>query len=124
VVALVIPSLFSSSIGPERSLKVEALSLGVAFMMIILYALGIFYSFKMSKGPLTAHTTKEPHLEQAKPDAGADIAAHHPTWTLRTALIVLAVSTVGVAYLSELLVGAVEPVVQKLGVSEFFLGII
>jgi Ca2+:H+ antiporter len=29
-----------------------------------------------------------------------------------------------VAYLSELLVGAVEPVVQKLGVSEFFLGII
>jgi Ca2+:H+ antiporter len=43
---------------------------------------------------------------------------------LRTALIVLSISTVGVAYLSELLVGAVEPVVTSLGVSEFFLGII
>jgi Ca2+:H+ antiporter len=37
---------------------------------------------------------------------------------------VLAASTIGVAYLSELLVGAVEPVVAMLGVSEFFLGII
>jgi Ca2+:H+ antiporter len=39
-------------------------------------------------------------------------------------LIVLAVSTVGIAYLSELLVGAVEPVVERLGISEFFVGII
>lgn len=43
---------------------------------------------------------------------------------MRTALIVLALATLGVAYLSELLVGTVEPVVAGLGVSEFFLGII
>jgi Ca2+:H+ antiporter len=36
----------------------------------------------------------------------------------------LGLATVGVAYMSELLVGAVEPVVTALGVSEFFLGII
>jgi Ca2+:H+ antiporter len=48
----------------------------------------------------------------------------HPEWSIRTALIVLALATAGVAYLSELLVGAVEPVVASLGVSEFFLGII
>ncbi len=124
VVALVIPSLFSSSIGPESSLKVEALSLGVAFTMITLYALGIFYSFKIVHGPLAVQTSKDSHIEQSKPDAGQKMVSHHPTWTLRTALIVLALSTVGVAYLSELLVGAVEPVVHELGVSEFFLGII
>jgi Ca2+:H+ antiporter len=39
-------------------------------------------------------------------------------------LIVLALATVGVVIASELLVGAVEPVVASLGVSEFFLGII
>jgi Ca2+:H+ antiporter len=37
---------------------------------------------------------------------------------------VLGLATIGVVIASELLVGAVEPVVASLGVSEFFLGII
>ncbi len=123
VVALLIPSLLSGSIQPEGSPKVEALSLGVAVTMIVLYALGLGYGFKLQKAPLAA-----------LPAAGADPKSHDkkveqvqpasPKWSLRSALIVLAVSTVGVAYLSELLVGAVEPVVASLGVSEFFLGVI
>lgn len=124
VVALVIPSIFSSSIGPESSMKVEALSLGVAFTMIVLYALGVFYSFKMAKGPLMPHPVEKARPASNKSQATAETGSVHPAWTLRTALIVLAASTVGVAYLSELLVGVVEPVVHELGVSEFFLGII
>jgi len=37
---------------------------------------------------------------------------------------VLIIATVAIAYLSEALVGAVEPVVEELGITEFFLGII
>jgi Ca2+:H+ antiporter len=118
VVALLIPSLLSHSIGADNSLEVEALSLGVAAVMIVLYALGILFSFLNDAGPASAaagHTASpEPHAAQHR---GLD-------WPVRTALIVLALATVGVAYLSELLVGAVEPVVSSLGVSEFFLGII
>lgn len=124
VVALVIPSLLSSAIGLENSLKVEALSLGVALIMIVLYALGVIYSFKFVKSPLAAHASMEPPGEGLKIEPEKEAISQHPTWSLRTAIIILAISTVGVAYLSELLVGAVEPVVQKLGVSEFFLGII
>jgi Ca2+:H+ antiporter len=111
VVALVVPSLFSHSIGPEGSIKVEALSLGVAGVMILLYALGLIYSFVSADSPLT------------RPSADAAPSKAH-AWSLRTAIIVLALSTVGVAYLSELLVGSVDPVVSRLGISEFFLGII
>ena len=118
VVALLIPSLLSHSIGSESSLEVEALSLGVAAVMIVLYALGILYSFLNEPVPVSS-------------SAGGAVsstlpAAHHqgPDWQVSTALIVLALATAGVAYLSELLVGAVEPVVASLGVSEFFLGII
>ena len=39
-------------------------------------------------------------------------------------MIVLGLATLGVVILSELLVGAVEGVVESLGLSEFFLGII
>jgi Ca2+:H+ antiporter len=112
VIALVIPSLLSHYIGPDDSLEVEALSLGVAGIMIILYGLGLVFSLKGLSHPMET-PLKELH-----------IAEHAPAWSLRSALIVLALSTVGVAYLSELLIGSVEPVVLQLGISEFFLGII
>jgi Ca2+:H+ antiporter len=114
VIALVIPSLFSRSIGVDGSPKVEALSLGVAAVMIILYVLGILYSLKGSISPITYTEEETPKNHQRDPNQ----------WSIPMAIIVLALSTIGVVVLSELLVGAVEPVVQTLGLSEFFLGII
>ncbi len=146
VITLVIPSLLSASIGDEHSLKVEVLSLGVAAVMITLYILGIIFSFKMKPeemangtlhtGPLAGSQPQRVAPDKAVHDAMADnqspdsspqkkaIGVSHPKWSIRTALVFLAISTAGVAYLSELLVGSVEPVVASLGISEFFLGII
>jgi Ca2+:H+ antiporter len=112
VIALVIPSLLSHYIGEETSLKVEALSLGVAGVMILLYVLGLLFTFTLGNR-----------------HAAGTVDTHHPvhekpSWSVRTALLVLLGATLGVAYLSEALVGAVEPVVASLGISEFFLGII
>ena len=112
VVTLVVPSLFSHYIGPEDSVGVEVLSLGVAGIMIILYVLGLIFSFKMSGSPLT-HSPAETGIMTAQ-----------PAWSIRSALLVLALSTVGVAYLSELLISSVEPVMVSFGISEFFVGII
>jgi len=112
VVALLIPSLLSHYIGDEGSLEVEALSLGVAVVMMILYALGLIFSFKLSVGPFMA------------PVEGVDQRHAHARWSIRSALFVLLGATLGVAFLSEWLVGAVEPVIASLGVSEFFLGVI
>ena len=110
VLTLLIPSLLSHYVGEEGSPKVEMLSLGVAGVMIVLYGLGLFYSYRASKGPLTVEAD--------------EVVAATPAWSLQIALVVLVLSTAGIAYLSELLVGSVEPVVEKLGVSEFFLGVI
>lgn len=110
VIALTIPSLLSAAIGPDTDIKVEILSLGVAGVMIILYALSLLFSFKVDAATITHHPKVDDHLAKA--------------WPVRTAVIVLALATGGVVVLSELLVGAVEPVVASLGISEFFLGII
>lgn len=107
--ALIIPSLFSHSIGPANDPHVEALSLGVAGVMIILYALGLFYSLRMPTSPITYPSTEN---------------RHQPEWTKAQALVVLALATLGVVWLSELLVGATENVLADFGLSEFFLGII
>jgi Ca2+:H+ antiporter len=109
VLAMLIPSFFSHSIGPETSPKVEALSLGVAGVMIVLYALGLL------DAAVTGDTTvtHEPAPKSVLPH-----------WSIATSLVILALATAGIVWLSEALVGVVEPVVASLGVSEFFLGII
>ncbi len=110
VVALTIPSILSAAIGPNTDVKVEIFSLGVAGVMILLYALSLIFSFRVE-----GSTLSHPPVDASKQEKA---------WPLRVAVIVLALATVGVVILSELLVGAVEPVVASLGVSEFFLGII
>lgn len=125
VIALLVPSMLSSAIGPETSLKVEALSLGVAAIMIVLYAAGLFYSFRSKDGAvakaITADTRATWETSKAEPPKPVK---NHKHWSLRASLIFLALSTVGVVVMSELLVAVVEPVVASLGVSEFFLGVI
>lgn len=110
VMALVIPSIFSHSMGPETSVTVEALSLSVAAVMIVLYALGLLYSLRSAESPVTHASTENPH--------------HKPNLSVRQSILLLLLSTVGVVFMSELLVGATEHVVESLGLSEFFLGII
>ncbi|GIV66574.1 MAG: calcium/proton exchanger [Chloroflexota bacterium] len=110
IVALLIPSFFSHSIGAESSWGVELLSLGVAGVMIALYVVGLIYTLKVSKSPITV--------------AAVDMEEVSQNWKPLHALTILAVSTFGVVIMSEFLVGSVEEVVLSIGVSEFFLGII
>ena len=124
VIALVIPSIFSGtiaangtgdththlSVAGQINPDVEALSLGVAAVMIVMYALAVFFSFRsQDDSPLTR------------------AAAHPPKvapWSVTKALLVLLAATGAIAWLSEILVGAVEPVIETLGWTEFFVGII
>jgi Ca2+:H+ antiporter len=102
IIALVIPAIFGHSIERDR-LAVEELSLGVAGVMIIIYALSLIYSFRSAPATQTIKAAN---------------------WSLRLVLLALALSILFTAWLSEILVETVEPVVQSLGVTEFFLGVI
>jgi Ca2+:H+ antiporter len=124
VIAMVIPSLVSHSIGPDTSTRVEALSLGVAATMIVLYVAGLIYGYQAPKGPLNAPVGGDAELVRIVEKSHRTDKEIHSAWSLRTAIIVLVGATVGVALLSELLVGAVQPVVVSLGISEFFVGVI
>lgn len=110
ILGLVIPSLFSHSTASGVNEKVEILSLCVAGVMIGLYVLGIVFSLKESKNVSLAAPIES--------DEG------HLVWSVRKSIIVLALSTGGIVWLSEILVGSVEAVVAGSGISEFFLGII
>jgi len=105
VIALAVPTMFSEAIEPNHW-AVTRLSDGVAVVMLLLYVLSLFYSFKGNPAP--ADGTPAPGR----------------AWSRRRALAILAGSTAALAAVSEILVGAVEPAMAALGVSEFFIGII
>jgi Ca2+:H+ antiporter len=112
VIALGVPSLFGHTIEAVDHHAEEIFNIGVALVMIIVYGLSIVYTFSSTRGVVVGEnvTTEIEHRAMG--------------WSIRRSVLVLTIATVFIALLSEILVGAVEPVVTQLGISEFFLGII
>lgn len=95
VIALVIPSLFSQvGHGNHADLDVEILSLGVAGLMIIIYALGLLFGFRLDRGPLTR--------------SSAELVVHHKAWPVRKGILILLASTAVVVWGGEILVMNIE----------------
>ena len=111
VLALAVPSVFNHTLSGQAQPApvIESISLGVAVVMIALYGLGLFYGLRHG----------------ARDETGAGIQDQGTThWPVRRSVIVLALATGAVVWLSEILVASVQPVTAALGLSEFFLGII
>jgi Ca2+:H+ antiporter len=111
VVALVTPAVYDLAVFgtlKENGGAVEHLSLWTSDVLIAVYALSLLFTFVTHRGP-----TGTPH----SPAEGGATSA-------RSALVSLAVATVLVALLSEILVGQVEAVKARLGWSDLFVGVI
>lgn len=111
VVGLLVPSLFDIAIQDNRAAEL-GLSEGVAGVMMAIYGLSIYYSF----------TTEDAKAPGSREPAADDI--HHARWSVRLSVAVLVASTLGIVFMSEVLVGAVEHVTEELGLTEVFLGLI
>lgn len=106
VVALVIPAIFLVTAPGVDPKTVEDLSIVVSIAMIISYLASIFFSLKTHEHLYYEEETTKAH------------------WSPRTSIIVLLISTLFVAWMSEILVGAIEPLIESLGWTELFIGVI
>jgi Ca2+:H+ antiporter len=97
-----------SRAGSEGSVVED--SVLVAVLLIAGYVLSLIYQFTNPASTLGGH---EPHDSH-----------DGPAWTGRAAAVVLVGAAVLLAILSEILVGAIEPVVETLGLTAFFVGVI
>ncbi len=114
VIALLIPALFDYTergivAAPNAAQLDEYLSLGVAVVLILMYAANLDYT-------LITHRDVFASAE----DEGHEAA----TWSLSKSLLVLLGATVIVAVEADLVSGALEKTASALHMSEFFLGII
>ena len=102
-VALGLPSLFDALHDTTRHEEI-ALSYGVAIVMAILYAAYLLYSFTQ---PVVTHG----HEGSSR-------------WSARAALVTLAIAAVVTGAMSELLVSAIEPTIEDLGIGAVFVGMV
>ena len=113
-IGLIVPATFALLVGggPETApgdpefFRIESLTVGVAILLLVTYGAQLWFFLRSPESPV-AH--------------GAEEVAH---WTWRVALGVLLGAAAALTLTSEILVHALEPTVEALGVSELFIGII
>ncbi len=108
VAALVFPALFHATHPETAQLAELHLSESVAIVLGVVYLLSLLFSLRTHRRLLGG----EPH------------PTVHPVWGLPRAVGVLAISTVGIAVISEILVHEIGPMTEGGLLSQAFLGLI
>ena len=99
---------------------VEYLSLAVAVVLILTYIAGLWFSLK------THRDLFNPGFEEgaggAANEEAADEEHHEEPWSIRKAMIALAVAGLAVGLMSEILVDSITETAEQISLSQFFIG--
>jgi Ca2+:H+ antiporter len=106
-IALVLPAAYGSAAGAGDA-EVARLSGWISLVLLAVYAANLVFSLVTHPGLFAGSHEEEEH--------GA-------AWSGRRAAVVLASATAAIAWMSEILVGAIEPTAHQLGLSDAFVGV-
>jgi Ca2+:H+ antiporter len=116
IIGLAIPTILASTtLSPlESQDQIQLLSDALAVILLIVYILGIVFTFITHK-----------HLFTPPPESVKDMEeSHGQHWSKKKSFVLLAASMAGVVAVSEILVASVETTGEELGFSELFVGAI
>src|ERR687893_2556931 len=119
-VALVMPAIYELVIGgplpspTDESIQfpsdLETMSFAVAVVLLLSYAAGLLFSLRTHRNLFNPSHDAEDHGGQP--------------WSVRRAVISLAIAGVAVGVMSEILVGSISEASESIGLSPFFVGVI
>jgi len=113
VIGLAVPTILATTIlsPSENQGQVQLLSDALAVILLIVYILGIVFTFITHKRQFTPPETAEDMQE-----------SHGTHWSKKKSFLLLAASMVGVIVVSEILVASVETTGKELGFGQLFVG--
>jgi Ca2+:H+ antiporter len=115
-IGLIVPTIYYQltlqSHDETTTSTLNFLSEEIAVILAVMYVLSLMFT-------LLTHR----HLF-AGPETEKEVHAEPPEWSKLTSLMVLLIATVGVAFMSELLVGSVGKAGESLGMNAVFIGVI
>jgi Ca2+:H+ antiporter len=107
VAALIIPAIFVATSGDVGTSTVEGLSIVVSLLLIVAYIASLYFSL---------WTHQHLYVREA--------AKYIPRWSKFKSILILLLTTLAIAWMSEILVSSITPVVSVLGWSAVFIGIV
>lgn len=107
VIALVIPAIFVQTVPDASDTTVQGLSIFVALALLAMYGASLFFSL---------HTHKHLYIEE--------VGKFEGRWSVPRSILTLLTATLAVAWVSEILVGSIEPLVAGLGWTQLFIGVV
>jgi Ca2+:H+ antiporter len=110
VISMVVPAAFHNLISAEAAHLELHLSIGVALVLLVSYVLYLVF---MLKTHAEVFASERHHTEEEE--------TH---WPVGKAVALLVAASVGAAWMSEILVGAVEGASHALGMSKAFIGLV
>lgn len=110
-IALVLPAVYMLVAEREPQLlgAVQHLSVSISVVLLLAYGLFLYYSLVTHKALFAGSGSRQEEAANA--------------WPMGRALAVLAVATALIAWVSEILVGAIEPSAKAFGLSNLFIGV-
>lgn len=128
-IALVIPTVFHQAAalvpvvqGGWTPAKEQSLSLAIALVLIVTYALTLLFSLVTHRELFVGEQSHGVFADVGKERTDAE--DHGVAWSVRKSVTILLGATALVALVSEFLVGAVEGARETLGLTEVFVGVI
>jgi Ca2+:H+ antiporter len=119
--ALLAPTLYRYTMAADHNVRgadaqgqIVSLSEEIAVVLLVVYLLSLVFSLITHKHLFAGDDAKLPTTGEA----------HTPEWRRKTSLIVLILSTVGVALMSEFLVDSIEKTGASLHLNKIFMGVI
>ena len=110
-IALILPAAFQSAYGGTAATGLGKLSVSISVLLLLVYLLYLVFTL-VTHSSLFAGSFAPGHEK-----------AHESPWPVGRAVFALGGATVGIAWMSEILVGAIEPTAHEFGLSNVFVGV-
>jgi Ca2+:H+ antiporter len=110
-IALILPASYQAALGSNAAEGLGALSVSISVVLLLVYSLFLVFS-------LVTHSSR--FAGSYVPD---EAEARTAPWPVGRSALVLAAATALIAWISEILVGSIEPTAHGLGLSNVFVGV-
>lgn len=109
-IALILPAAYSGLLPEGATRGIGFVSVSISIVLLAVYVLFLLFSLRTHRALFSGAAVAESEL-------------HGDVWPVRKAVAVLAAATIAIAWLSEILVGAIEPSAHALGLTNIFVGV-
>jgi Ca2+:H+ antiporter len=110
-IALILPATYNNLVGTQSENGLWFMSIAISIVLLVVYVLFLVFSLGSHKVLFTGSIQ------------GTEEAVVHESWPVSKALLILALSTAAIAWVSEILVGAIEPTAHEFGLNRIFVGV-